>query len=313
MRGGGLYTGGHIVNRFTWLRRLSIVTALVGVVVFFPSWSFITLAVVSLAIGAARLANAAIKRFLVPKASLWVDGFDLATLTALMVVTVVVWPIHGVHAGGLVMAVLAAYRLAEWLEKTPQQRAIEKAGGGCTTESGEVVSLNLRSEGVSNTTLATLGVMALPHLRELFIEETQVTDAGLEHLNVLGELRGLSLQDSKVTDAVLEHVKELTSLEFLVLSGTQVTGAGLEHVKELTSLEFLELSGTQVTDAGLEHLKGLSDLQILGLGDTKISDVGLEHLEGLRSLKDLRLDNTQVTDAGVNELRKALPNCRILH
>jgi hypothetical protein len=32
----------------------------------------------------------------------------------------------------------------------------------------------------------------------------------------------------------------------------------------------------------------------------------------LKKLKFLSLVNTQVTDAGVAELRKALPNCRIM-
>jgi hypothetical protein len=43
-----------------------------------------------------------------------------------------------------------------------------------------------------------------------------------------------------------------------------------------------------------------------------ISDEGLEHLKGFPNLEELELHGTQVTDAGIADLRKALPNVRIL-
>ena len=88
---------------------------------------------------------------------------------------------------------------------------------------------------------------------------------------------------------------------------------GMEHLKELPSLQELYLSHTQVGDAGLEHLKGLTSLKWLRLSNTKVSNAGLEHLRGLTSLRELRLYDTQVTDAGIYELKKALPNCIIIH
>jgi hypothetical protein len=147
----------------------------------------------------------------------------------------------------------------------------------------------------------------------LYLDGTQVTDAGLEHLKGLTALQGLSLDGTQVTDAGLEHLKGLTALQGLYLDGTQVTDAGLEHLKGLTALQWLYLDGTQVTDAGLEHLKGLTALQELWLGDTQVTDAGLEHLQGLRSLEEVDLSNTKVTDEGVKKLQQTLPNCRIRH
>jgi len=128
----------------------------------------------------------------------------------------------------------------------------------------------------------------------------------------------LDLHRTEVTDAELEHLTGLTKLETLDLSGTQVTDAGLVHLKGLTKLENLKVTGrnsnsnpSQITDAGLVHLKGLTNLKYLDLAFTQITDAGLVHLKGLTNLKMLNLLATQATAAGVDELKKALPKCRI--
>jgi len=97
-------------------------------------------------------------------------------------------------------------------ESTPQQAdviaEIKKLGGKVRfNESGELVEVNFN--------------------------RTQITDAGLEHLNLKG----------------------LTSLTYLGLNHTQITDEGLEHLIGLTSLDRLYLSDTQITDAGLAELK----------------------------------------------------------
>jgi hypothetical protein len=150
------------------------------------------------------------------------------------------------------------------------------------------------------------------------MDARQVTDAGLEHLNLkrLAQLHILWLNGSQVTDAGLEHLKGLTQLRGLSLSSTQVTDAGMEKLKGLAQLQYLSLDSTQVTDAGLEHLKGLTQLEDLFLDSTKVTDIGLDHLKGLTKLRSLwfitlSLDSTKVTDEGVKRLQQALPNCQI--
>jgi hypothetical protein len=106
------------------------------------------------------------------------------------------------------------------------------------------------------------------------------------------------LSDTQITDAGLEHLKGLTSLKRLDLYSTQITDAGLEHLKGLTGLQSLDLRSTQITDAGLEHLKGLTSLK-----RNAVQDVGAW----------LDLSSTRVTDTGIKKLQEALPNCRILH
>jgi hypothetical protein len=117
---------------------------------------------------------------------------------------------------------------------------------------------------------------------------------------------------SEITDAGLAHLEGLTQLQSLYLNETQVTDAGLVHLRGLSQLAaFLSLSDTQVSDAGLVHLGGLTQLIYLILDGTQVTDAGLAHLRGLTRLKVLTLDATQVTDAGVQRLKRALPNCDI--
>ena len=77
---------------------------------------------------------------------------------------------------------------------------------------------------------------------------------------------GIDLEDTKVTDAGLECLMGLSNLDWLNLSGTAVTDGGLKHLEGLSKLTSLDLEGISVTDAGIEHLKGLDNLQSLSRG-----------------------------------------------
>ena len=174
----------------------------------------------------------------------------------------------------------------------------------------------------------------LTQLRELYLDRTRVTDAGLKHLEGLtkiealslghtqvtdrglgyvvgfSELQGLNLSDTQITDAGLERLKALPGLQGLSLAGTRVTDLGLRHLKNLSNLESL-LGRTRVTDAGLAHLKHLTKLEFLLLGRTRVADAGLAHLAGLTKLRRLYLGETKVTHVGLAQLHKALLNCDI--
>jgi hypothetical protein len=76
-------------------------------------------------------------------------------------------------------------------------------------------SLDLSGTHITDTALATLGELDMPRLKELIIEGTGVTDAGLTHL---------------------EHFK---TLEFVVLGQTKVTASGLRHLRDqIPGIEF---------------------------------------------------------------------------
>ena len=61
----------------------------------------------------------------------------------------------------------------------------------------------------------------------------------------------------------------------------------------------------------MKGLEKLTQLETLNLKDNELSDV--KGLEKLTQLKVLRLiDNPDLTKAHIDQLKKALPNCKIL-
>jgi hypothetical protein len=94
-----------------------------------------------------------------------------------------------------------------------------------------------------------------------------LTDADLKNLQGRLEeqpdLKVLVLRGTQVTDAGLVHLQGLKKLDLLHLGNTQVTDAGLSHLQGLTQLRSLDLAGTQVTEEGVSRLReALPDCRI---------------------------------------------------
>lgn len=153
---------------------------------------------------------------------------------------------YAIGAGGLLLVIMGG--LVAWLPWQRQVQAIteiERLGGYV-----ETVPVG---PGWLQSIVGDEVMLGYDHVQHVFLENTQVNDAGLVHLKGLKTLQTLSLSP-QVTDAGLVHITELTTLQALGLS-PQVTDAGLVHLKGLKKLHYLNLCGTQVTDAGLEHLQ----------------------------------------------------------
>lgn len=146
------------------------------------------------------------------------------------------------------------------------------------------------------------------------LDQTRVTDAGMVHLKGMPNLQTLSLTYTDITDLGLTHIKGLNNLQSLDLYDTQITDKGLDNLKGLKNLRTLKLGRTRVTDAGMVHLEGMTNLQTLSLIYTDITDLGLTHIKGLKNLKTLHLDEwTLFSETSIADLKRALPNCKIIH
>jgi hypothetical protein len=77
----------------------------------------------------------------------------------------------------------------------------------------------------------------------LYLGGTNVTDAGLVHLERLGGLQKLVLYGTKVSDAGLPRLERLTGLRELLLYGTQVTEAAIAKLR--TALPGVKVRGPQ--------------------------------------------------------------------
>jgi hypothetical protein len=143
--------------------------------------------------------------------------------------------------------------------------------------------------------LTPLAGMNLTTLRRLWLDNTQVGDAGLATFKDCKNLRELSLWITKVTDAGLVHFKDCKSLTHLFVGNTPISDAGLVHFQDCKALTNLNLAGTKVSDVGLAHFKDCKDLKYLYVGNTQVSDAGLANVKSMR-LTELTIEDTAITD-----------------
>jgi|GEM_PF-479670 len=173
-----------------------------------------------------------------------------------------------------------------------------------------LTSLDLFGTQVSDAGLAHF--RDCKNLRYLRVNSGQVSDAGLAHFKDCKNLTNLDLgNNTQVSHAGLAHFKDCKNLTNLNLYRTQVSDAGLAQFKDCKNLTNLNLYGTQVSDAGLAHFKDCKNLSQLNLYATKVSDAGLAPFKNCKNLTILYLKKTKVTAAGIDELKKALPLCKI--
>lgn len=158
--------------------------------------------------------------------------------------------------------------------------------------------------------LAAKGLGSLPHLCELRLRRSLVTDDGLAVVTTLPNLRRISLGRA-TTDAGMPFLDDCPALQFLDLTSTQITGAGLRSACHLHALAHLNLERTRILDDDLSHLKAYPELVCLDLSATSITDSGLPHLKELPKLSSLVLAGTAITDAGLTHLTD-LPQLRWL-
>ncbi|HEV3082176.1 MAG TPA: TIGR03067 domain-containing protein, partial [Gemmataceae bacterium] len=148
-------------------------------------------------------------------------------------------------------------------------------------------------------------------LRSLYLFDTHVTNAGLAFLKDCNNLDTVGLGETQIGDAGIAHLHSCKKLKILWVNTTHITDRGLAFLAGCTSLVTLSLGDTLVSDEGLTHIQRCKSLDTLDLTATKITDAGLKRLYPLTNLRDLRLGMTSVTPAGIDELKKALPQCKI--
>ena len=68
-----------------------------------------------------------------------------------------------------------------------------------------------------------------------------------------------------------------------------------------------------LNDGCAERLRDIEGLKQLSLQNTKLSDAAVSALKSLKDLAELDLTGTGLTADGIASLKKALPNCKIIH
>jgi len=171
----------------------------------------------------------------------------------------------------------------------------------------ELAALNLAYTGVQGDFTPLLG---LP-LREIRLEGCRhVGDASARSLAHLPTLRHLELHMTSLTDAGLAALAALP-LEVLWL-GPRVTDRGMSTVAQFTNLRHLDICTHLLTDEGVRAIAGLRALEVLWLSRSRITDASVEILAQFSRLRELCVTFTELTIRGIEELRRALPACRMV-
>ena len=155
----------------------------------------------------------------------------------------------------------------------PQDRgsptAFEAKPSPAEPQAPHLVELRLWRTQVSNAAASTLS--RLPKLERLDLAETDVGGqllAVLSRAGTLSRLRSLDLRATSIVDDDLVHLRSATQLDVLSLAMTPI---GLDCSSFLTSqssLRVLSLRATSCTDAAIAKLGQLVELRILDLGET---------------------------------------------
>ncbi len=144
---------------------------------------------------------------------------------------------------------------------------------------------------------------ASEEMTQVLIEESDVSNKGMENLLKYPNLHTLRLEGKKISNPVLEICGKLKKLVHLYLSSTAISDEGLKHLVDHTSLESIDLSNTEITDQGMKYLSQIPGLKSVILDQTKITDKGLEIVSKNQSLKELQLNGTKITDQGIEFLK----------
>lgn len=159
-------------------------------------------------------------------------------------------------------------RIAEGLEM-PEEKSwatVTESGGRvqrlANTSPLLAVDFRLSAEPATDEAVASIGAIA-PHVAELDLSKTAVTNDALAILAETPRLVRLNLSQTELDDGALKHLSGLPELRYLNLYGTKVGDAGLRQLGKLKNLEAVYLWGSAATQQGARQLqKSLPDAKI---------------------------------------------------
>jgi hypothetical protein len=177
---------------------------------------------------------------------------------------------------------------------------------------GDEIALQASSLDLSHMPIGDaelIQIAALSGLQGLYLNDTNVTDAGVAHLAGRTDLVALSLRNTAVRRA--PPLAGMSKLLHLDLSNSAIE---VWHAVDLQSLEYLGLAGTRIGDRSLAAFGPLPNLQTLDVErNASITDVGIAQLNRARlpRLTRIYVWKTSVTDAGASALSAEFPGAAI--
>jgi len=201
-----------------------------------------------------------------------------------------------------------------WLGWKAQRARTQREVVAWIQEMGGSVYYEYEIDGKNGTFISNPQPPGPDRLRELlgieFLDEIvevrlRCSAENISPLSKFDTLEWLYMTNHEVTD--LTPLSDLKNLRRLELYARQVDD--LEPLAELKNLEILVLDNTQVSD--LSPMANLAKLREFSLRYSQVRDV--TPLYKLKNVQRMHLRYSHVPRADAEELRRALPNCRIAY
>ncbi len=185
--------------------------------------------------------------------------------------------LKGLCVAVTIIAAAFAWLLASQRELDRQLQIVQSINGASDVRLFAVRSVGFEDPTpINNEDVAKLA--ALPDIEELYLPGAQIDDEAAKSIAEMKKLRVLVIQNTGITDAGLEAISSLPELEELRMSSCQISDAGCENLADMKSLTRLGLWNTDVSNGSTRHFAGLSHLRELNIAMTLISNDGLESI-----------------------------------
>ncbi len=177
---------------------------------------------------------------------------------------------------------------------------------------------------LQNTQVSDAVIERLPHVTQLWLDQTGITDEGLRRLvERFPGLESLGISNTKVTDKGLALLDKLDELKWLVVDSAQLSAEGGAHVRKLPALSFLWVEGPgsrqaiipklpRLTMLGLENVETAMRLEGEVLPQLKaviVNDCSraataelIRQLKGAEMLDQLHVTNCPLEDEDVQHV-----------
>lgn len=163
----------------------------------------------------------------------------------------------------------------------------------------------------------------LPHIAQLKLDGTNVTDKGIAALAKIQTLQAIHLGSLRIAPATIAQLKQAlpgcdviekptdrwATTRWVLANGGSVTavlpdGQAIAEIVDPVQVpagpfvlsEAHLADRPKLTDSDLERFRGLSDLEVLDISGSGVTDAGIAHLVGCTKLRDLDLSHTKITD-----------------
>ncbi len=105
---------------------------------------------------------------------------------------------------------------------------------------------------------------------QLWFYETEGVDAYLNQAAALPAMKSLELDRTDITDAGVQSLSRAAGLQELNIRGGRITAQGIEQLALCKNLEHLELAGVPITAGGIGKLSRLPKLRTFIVNDKRI-------------------------------------------